>query len=160
MVLAIVVYFPHLENPLHCDKLEATTISQRKHLQSLKERHTNAWIHSWKRYQSQDTEPSIAPRAPLDKTRLKTHSLLRKAESALITQTRTGGKGRADFLQKHRVPGITSPAYPCGWHRQRPEHMIMFCRFMRDRDSMFRDAGTKTYQVLTESPKPLRSLTA
>lgn len=35
----------------------------------------------------------------------------------------------------------------------------MFCRLMSDREVMFRDAGTKNYRVLTESPKPLKLLT-
>ena len=40
----------------------------------------------------------IAQTAPLDKNRLKIHSLLKKAESALATQVRTGMIGLADFF--------------------------------------------------------------
>lgn len=36
----------------------------------------------------------------------------------------------------------------------------MFCRLMSDGDPIFRDADTRTFQALTESPKPLKSLTA
>lgn len=134
--------------------------SQRKHLQQTKLQHTNAWNDRWKAYQNQVIEPSIAQMAPLNRNRLKTHSLLKKAESALATQIRTGKIGLADFLYKRRVPGITSPACPCGWHRQTPEHVIMFCRLINGRRAMFCEAGTNSYQALTESPKPLKSLTA
>ena len=150
---------PWTENPPpHCDKLEAATTAQRKHFQQMKARHANTWGESWKTDQNSTIEPSIAHMAFLDKIRLKIHAPLKKAESALATQIRAGKIGLADFLYKRRVPGITSPACPCGWHRQTPEHVIMFCRLMSDRDSMFREAGTESYQALTESPKPLRAL--
>ena len=142
------------------DKLGAAKASQQKHLQQIKVRHTNAWINSWKTYQNRVMEPSIAQAAPLDRKRLKVQSLLKKAESALATQIRTGKIGLADFLHKRRVPGVTSPACSCGWHRQTPEHVIMFCRLISGRNAMLREAGTNSYQALTESPKTLKTLTA
>ena len=151
---------PWTENISHCDKLEVATTAQRKHFQQMKAQHANNWSESWKTYQNSTIEPSIAQKAFLDKKRLKIHTLLKKAESSLATQIRTGKIGLADFLHKHRVPGITSPACPCGWHRQTPEHVIMFCRLIKGRRAMFREAGTNSYQTLTESPKPLKLLTA
>ena len=146
--------------PTHRDKLEVAKASQQKHLQQIKVRHANAWINSWKTYQNRVMEPSIAQAAPLDRKRLKVQSLLKKAESALATQIRTGKIGLADFLHKRRVPGVTSPACSCGWHRQTPEHVIMFCRLISGRKAMLRAVGTNSYQALTESPKPLKTLTA
>ena len=151
---------PWIDNSPRCKKLEAATTSQRKHLQLLKLQHTKAWTDYWKAYQNCVIEPSIAQAAPSDKKRLKIHLLLRKAESALATRIRTGKIGLADFLHRRRVPAITSPACPCGWHRQTPEHVIMFCRLISGRKAMFREASTSSYQALTESPKPLKSLTA
>ena len=98
--------------PTYCDKLGVTMASQRKHLQQMKLQHTSAWTDSRKTYQQQLIEPSIAQTASLDKKRLKLHSLLKKAESALATQIRTGKIGLADFLHNRRVPGITSPGLP------------------------------------------------
>ena len=161
------VPFPNLPPPwsdvpsTYRDKFGAAKASQRKHFQLIKVLHTDTWSSSWKTYQNCVIEPSIAQMTPLNKKRLKIHSLLKKAESALATQIRTGKIGLAEFLHKSRVPRITSPACPCGKHKQTPEHVIMFCRLMKsDRDLMFRDAGTRSYQALTESPKPLKSLTA
>ena len=91
------------------------------------------------------------------KKRLKIHTQLKKAESA---QIRTGKIGLADFLYKRRVPSVTSPACSCGWHRQTPEHVIMFCRLIDNREQMFRAAGTSDYQQLTKSSKTLKILTA
>ena len=89
---------PHwIENPRRCEKLEAATTSQRKHLQLLKLQHTKAWIDSWMTYPNRVIEPSIAQAAPLDKKWLKIHLPLKKAESALATQIRTGKIGLADF---------------------------------------------------------------
>ena len=90
---------------------------------------------------------------PLSKKRLKIYTQLKKAESALTTQIRTGKIGLADFLYKRRVPSVTSPACSCGWHRQTSEHVIMFCRLIGNREQMFRAAGTSDYQQLTESSK-------
>jgi hypothetical protein len=41
--------------------------------------------------------------------RLKLHSRLKKAESAVLVQARTGRIGLASFLNKIRVPGVDSP---------------------------------------------------
>ena len=96
----------------------------------------------------------------LSKKRLKIYTLLEKAESAVTTQIRTGNISLADFLYQRRVPAVTSPACPCGWHRQTPEHVIMFCRLIDNREQMFRAAGTNNYQQLSETVKTLKILTA
>jgi len=48
---------------------------------------------------------------------VKRHAALCKAESAVITQIRTGRIGLAAFLNKARVPEVESPACQCGWAR-------------------------------------------
>ena len=144
----------------YSNKLGSAMTSQWKHLQRIKVQHMNAWNKQWKGYQKQVIKPSIAQMAPLDKKQLKMHSLLKKAKSALATQIRTGKIGLANFFHKRCVPGITSPACPCDWHRQTLEHVIMFCRPTNDRRVMFCKAGTNSYQALTESPKLLKSLIA
>ena len=141
------VSFPNLpptwsDVPSTCrDKLGVAKNSQRKHLQQIKVRHANAWTDSWKTYQNRVIEPSMAQTASLDKKSAEIHSLLKKAESVLATQIRTGKICLADFLRKRRVPGLTSPACPCDWHRQTLEHVIMFCRLMSDRNLMFCESG-------------------
>ena len=129
-------------------------------MQTIKARQMKVWNDSWCAYQNRVIEPSIAQSVPLSKKRLKIHTQLKKAESALTTQIRTGKIGLADFLYKQRVPSVTSPACSCGRHRQTPEHVIMFCRLIDNREQMFRAAGTSDYQQLTESSKTLKILTA
>lgn len=80
--------------------------------------------------------------------------MLKKAESALANQIRTEKIGLADFLS------FISLACPCGWHRQTPKHVIMFCNLLRGRELMLREAGTNNYRLLTEAPKSLKALTA
>ena len=55
------------------------------------------------------------------------------------------------LLYTPRTPAVTSPACPCGWHRQTPEHVIMFSRLIDNREQMFRAASTNNYQQLTET---------
>lgn len=72
----------------------------------MKVQHTNAWTNSWKSYQQQVSESSIAQTAALDKKRLKIHSLLKKAESALATQIRTGRLFTQTPCPRHHLPGL------------------------------------------------------
>lgn len=124
--------------------------------------HVDVWTTSWKVYQSHTLKPSVAHAAPLGNKRLSTHALPKNTESALATQIRTGKKWTyiADFLHRRRVPGFTSPTCPCRWHRQTLKHVIMFCRLISGRDLMFREAGMNNYQLLIESPKPMKALTS
>ena len=139
---------------------EATVAAtaRNKQMQTSKARQMNVWNDSWCAYQNRVIEPSIAQSIPLSKKRLKIYTQLKKTESALTTEIRTGKIGLADFLYKRRVPSVTSKACSCGWHRQTPEHVIMFCRLIDNREQMFRAAGTSDYQQLTKSSKSLKIL--
>ena len=147
-------------SPAHLREVSVAALARQKQMQTIKARQLKVWNDSWSAYQNRVTEPSIAQSVPLSKKRLKIHTLLKKAESALTTQIRTGKIGLADFLYQRRVPAVTSPACPCGWHRQTPEHVIMFCRLIDNREQMFCAAGTNNYQQLTETSKTLKILTA
>ena len=127
-------------------------------MQTIKARQMKVWNDSWCAYQNRVIEPSIAQSVPLSKKRLKIHTQLKKAESALTTQIRTGKIGLADFLYKRRVPSVTSPACSCGWYRTTPENVIMFCRLIDNRE-IFRAAGTNDYLQLTKLSKTLKILT-
>ena len=139
----------------------AAKVQQQKLLQQVKAEHLRNWTNSWKVYQNCIIdEPLISQAAPLDKKRLKIYASLKKAESAVTTQIQTRKMSLADFLYKHHVPGFLSPACPCGWYQQTPEHVIMHCQLMSNRRIMFCNVGTRDYQKLTESSKPLKILTA
>ena len=96
--------------------------------------------------------------SPTEQKTTENTTLLKKAESAQKTQIRTGKIGLANFIYQRRIPAVTSPACPCGWHRQTPEHVIMFCRLIDNREKMF-CAGTNNYQQLTERSKTLKIFT-
>jgi hypothetical protein len=65
--------------------------------------------------------------APLGTDVLKLHEGLRKAESSLAIQLRTGTNGLDAFLFQARVPSVSSPLCSCGrgWHTAK--HVLIFC---------------------------------
>jgi hypothetical protein len=58
---------------------------------------------------------------------LKLHEGLRKAESLLAIQLRTGTNGLDAFLFQARVPSVSSPLSSCGRRRQTAKHVLIFC---------------------------------
>jgi hypothetical protein len=58
---------------------------------------------------------------------LKFHEGLRKAESSLAIQLRTGRNGLDAFLFQARVPSVPSPICSCGRGRQTAKHVLIFC---------------------------------
>ena len=91
---------------------------------------------------------------------VRQHAELHKAESAVITQIRTGRIGLAAFLNKARVPRVESPACQCGWAKETAAHVIAHCpRFNGIRHWI---ADPRTGQVdiksLTSSSKGARKL--
>ena len=91
---------------------------------------------------------------------VKRHAALRKAESAVITQIRTGRIGLAAFLNMVRVPGMESPACPCGWARETAAHVIAHCpRFAEVRHHITDPlTGRVDIKDLTSSSKGARRL--
>ena len=57
-------------------------------------------------------------------SRLKLHNQLKKAESSVLVQARTGRIGLAHFLNKARVPGYETPACRCGLGDETAEHLL------------------------------------
>jgi hypothetical protein len=55
------------------------------------------------------------------------HEGLRKAESLLAIQLRTGTNGLDAFLFQARVPSVSSPLCGCGRGRQTAKHVLIFC---------------------------------
>jgi hypothetical protein len=58
---------------------------------------------------------------------LKLYEGLRKAESSLAIQLRTGTSGLDTFLFQARVPSVPSPLCSCGRGRQTARHVLIFC---------------------------------
>ena len=67
----------------------------------------------------------------------KIHADLKKAESSVLTQIRTGRIGLAAFLNKARVPDYPSPKCQCGLAEETASHVIAYCpRFTEQRQSL------------------------
>jgi hypothetical protein len=52
---------------------------------------------------------------------------LRKAESSLAIELRTGVNGLDAFLFQARVPSVSSPLYSCGRGQQTAKHILISC---------------------------------
>jgi hypothetical protein len=59
---------------------------------------------------------------PPDRKVLKLHSMLRKAESSVLVQARTGCIGLAKFLYGWHVPGVLSAQCRCRGGEETPRH--------------------------------------
>jgi hypothetical protein len=77
---------------------------------------------------------------------LKLHTKLRKAESAIIVQARTGCIGLTKFLYSHNVPGFESAQCRCGAGEETPRHLALFCKEEKQRQNQLR--STKGHRLL------------
>lgn len=71
---------------------------------------------------------------------LKKHLLLRKHESSLLTQIRTGKVGLRAFLFERRVPEVATPRCPCGEAPETAAHLILDCRQLDQQRQALRQA--------------------
>jgi hypothetical protein len=91
---------------------------------------------------------------PPSRKAVKLHAKLRKAESSIITQIRTGRIGLAAFLNKAKVPGFPSPVCPCGSARETAAHVIAHCeRFAELRRTLI-DSRTRQIDIKGLVSKP------
>ena len=119
------------------------------------------WKGRWEAYLSTipSTKKTPAYDGELGRQRDKLHHNLRKAESSLAIRLRTEKVGFAAFLHARRVPDVVSPACQCGWRRQNPKHVIIFCpNHARNRRSLYEAAGTSQYRELMSTGKGLRAV--
>lgn len=78
------------------------------------------WQHGVKGAHSRQLQPHLSSQT------LKIHQGLRKHESALVVQLRTGKTGFMSFLHKMRVPEVDSPNCTCG-QELTVTHIILHC---------------------------------
>lgn len=115
-----------------------------------------AVLEGWKRRWS-TTQPKwgiIRASAPAEKAP-KIHEGLRKAESSILTQIRTGRIGLAAFLNRARVPDFPSPMCQCGRAEETASHIIAFCpRFVAQRGSLTSPPADRLdIRTLVSTPK-------
>ena len=99
---------------------------------------TRDWEERWKaenKRLGRNLQPStdsggrktVCTDTPPTRRVLGLHKDLHKAESALLTQIRTGRIGLAKFLYSRRVPGFTTGCCQCSGGFETPRYMALFC---------------------------------
>ena len=88
----------------------------------------------------------------LGASRLKLYEHLKKAESSVLVQARTGRIGLAHFLNKANVPGFIEPMCRCREGIETAEHILLYCRLETERRSWqrgasFRDLVSEQYNT-------------
>jgi hypothetical protein len=101
------------------------------------------WRQRWEQENRQRRRRwcSIAATEEPSAGRLKLHDHLRKAESSVLVQARTGRIGLAHFLNKARVPGFPAPGCECEQGDETAEHVLLHCRLESERRSWQRGAS-------------------
>ena len=89
-------------------------------------------LQDWKARWTEDsrrTDPggTVPEYTPPKKAVLKLHSGLRKAESSVLVQARTGRIGLAKFLYNCKVPGILSTQCRFRAGEETPRYMALYC---------------------------------
>ena len=76
--------------------------------------------------------------------RLKLHEHLKKAESSVLVQARTGRIGLAHFLAKVQVPGFETPSCRCELGDETAEHVLLHCEIEIERRSWGEELRSRT----------------
>ena len=87
------------------------------------------WKRRWQRERASGTSwpESVAALEEPSTSTLKLYSQLKKAESSVLFQARTGRIGLRRFLALVRVPGIDSEDCLCGKGKETAEHLLLHC---------------------------------
>jgi len=126
------------------------------------------WADRWRTYVKHCREArtdtmgtvTVAQEADWNQRQYQLHQGLLKHESTVAILLRTEHIGLNDYLYHRKVPGNNSLLCECGWPRQTPKHVLIFCpRFSRDCNKMFQEAGTNDYRTLLSSPTGIRAVT-
>ena len=106
------------------------------------------WHKKWHSRQLRSRWRSLASTEVPSASRLKLHKQLKKAESSVLVQARTGRIGLAHFLNKARVPGYETPACRCGLGDETAEHLLLYCQMETERRLWRR--GTRLRDLVSE----------
>ena len=106
------------------------------------------WDDSWRNYvEAHRNEAHPALKKVGKAKHLARHANLRKAESSLLTQIRTGRIGLNSFLSSRNVPGYT-PSCPCGAPEHTVQHLLVCPRLEASRSDLIRTANTTNLDKL------------
>jgi hypothetical protein len=123
------------------------------------------WKARLTKYQQQtramanDNKLSVAARATWARG-LRTKENLTRAGSTVATLLRTEHIGLNYYLCRRRVPGYSKPDCDCGWPRQTPKHIVLFCpAHSTRRAEMLLEAKMTDYTKLLSTEAGLRAVT-
>jgi hypothetical protein len=108
------------------------------------------WRNRWKKGKKGARSRAILPEPNRKAT--ESHWRLKKPESALLTQLRTGETGFNHFLYKRRVLGVESSACDCAQGDMTVEHVLLKChKWQTERAELIGSLRTRNLrQILTE----------
>ena len=92
------------------------------------------------------------------KGQLALHSLLQKAESAVITQMRTRCIGFLQFLRNRRVPSAPAALCRCGGGPENAKHVAIHCALEDERRNLLYAGSHLDYHWLTNTPEGCKKL--
>jgi hypothetical protein len=117
------------------------------------------WTAGWKKDQEEAdkvVQPVTEPRrrqvvpenTPPNKSVLKLHSGLRKAEVSVLVQARADRIGLTKFVYSCKVPRVLSAQCRCGAGEETPRHMALFCTDEAEHRQHLRTGWRIDYQQL------------
>ena len=93
----------------------------------------------------------------LIENRLDYHSRLRKAESSIAIQLRSGKNGFNHFLYKMKVPGVYSARCSCGQTKQDTKHILLYYpKLSQQRPELLKEVGTHDVRTILIESKGVR----
>ena len=118
------------------------------------------WTDRWDIYKAAipSHQRTPAQEGLLIGNRLDYHSGLRKAESSMAIQLRSGKNGFNHFLHKMKVPGVHSARCSCGWAKQDAKHVLLYCpELSQQRPELLKEAGTHDVRTILTESKGIRA---
>jgi hypothetical protein len=116
-----------------------------------------AWKTRWQEQEAKRKEGDIwdQVKGPPDPKILKLHKGLRKAESSVLIQLRTGRTGLRHFLNRVRVPGYESGQCECDMGLETPRHVLLHCPHESERREALKESqgGSLDFNRLLDTPR-------
>ena len=111
------------------EKLNWATQREQEHGSQGRKAILSEWRKRWhqERTRKESWPESVAALGQPDGSSLKLYGQLKKAESSVLFQARTGRIGIRRFLASARVPGIESVECLCGKGKETAEHVLLYC---------------------------------
>jgi hypothetical protein len=132
---------------------------------TIKKRVLQEWRERWDKGRSIEIQPQtvndqdwIPEDNPPNRKILYLHKNLRKAESSILVQARTGKIGLNKFLYQRRVPEYVSAQCQCQGGEETVRHLVLYCPRQRNRREGLMINGHIDYRQLIGTSKGAQAL--